>query len=61
VALFTFIGKTFGHLDKLMRRLQQNGFFEAKHADLFESLVANVRIPERPQRQNHDQQKRLIA
>ena len=34
-------------------------FFEAKHENLFESLVANVRIPSRPQKQNHDMKKRL--
>lgn len=36
-------------------------FFEAKHENLFESLVANVRIPGRPQRQHHDIQKRLLG
>jgi hypothetical protein len=36
-------------------------FFEAKHENLFESLVANVRIPGRPQQQHHDIQKRLIG
>ncbi len=32
--------------------------FEAKHENLFESLVANVRIPGKPQKQNHDAKKR---
>jgi hypothetical protein len=36
-------------------------FFEAKHENLFESLVANVRIPGKPQRQHHDIQKRLLG
>jgi hypothetical protein len=36
-------------------------FFEAKHENLFDSLVANVRIPGRPQRQYHDMQKRLLG
>lgn len=36
-------------------------FFEAKHENLFESLVANVRIPGKPQRQHHDMQKRLLG
>jgi transposase len=34
-------------------------FFEAKHDNLFECLVANVRIPGRPQKQHHDIEKRL--
>jgi hypothetical protein len=36
-------------------------FFEAKHENLFESLVANVRIPGRPQQQQHDIHKRLLG
>lgn len=36
-------------------------FFEAKHENLFESLMANVRIPGKPQRQHHDIQKRLLG
>jgi len=36
-------------------------FFESKHENLFESLVANVRIPGRPQQQKHDEHKRLIG
>lgn len=36
-------------------------FFEAKHESLFESLVMNVRIPQRPQKQRHNRQERLIA
>jgi hypothetical protein len=36
-------------------------FFEAKHANLFDSLVANVRIPGRPQQQKHDMQRRLLG
>ena len=36
-------------------------FFEAKHENLFESLVANVRIPGKPQRQHHDMHKRLLG
>jgi hypothetical protein len=36
-------------------------FFEAKHENLFESLVAHVRIPGRPKQQNHDEQKRQIG
>lgn len=35
-------------------------FFEAKHANLFESLVT-VRIPGRPQQQTHDRQRRLLG
>lgn len=34
-------------------------FFEAKHDNLFECLVAHVRIPGRPQEQHHDVEKRL--
>jgi hypothetical protein len=36
-------------------------FFEARHENLFDSLVANVRIPGRPQQQYHDIQKRLLG
>jgi hypothetical protein len=36
-------------------------FFEAKHENLFDSLVANVRIPGRPQQQHHDKEKRLLG
>jgi hypothetical protein len=36
-------------------------FFEAKHANLFEYLVANVRIPGRPQQQRHDRHRRLMG
>lgn len=36
-------------------------FFGAKHENLFESVVANVRIPGRPQKQYHDAEKRLIG
>lgn len=36
-------------------------FFEARHENLFDSLVANVRIPGRPQQQHHDMQKRLLG
>jgi hypothetical protein len=36
-------------------------FFEAKHENLFESLVVNVRIPGKPQRQHHDTNKRLLG
>lgn len=36
-------------------------FFESKHENLFDSLVANVRIPGRPQQQYHDVQKRLLG
>ena len=36
-------------------------FFEGKHANLFDSLVTNVRIPNRPQQQHHDIQKRLLG
>ena len=36
-------------------------FFEDKHANLFTSLVANVRVPGRPQKQHHDMQKRLLG
>jgi hypothetical protein len=36
-------------------------FFEAKHENLFESLVANVRIPGKPQQQHHDIKKRLLG
>lgn len=36
-------------------------FFGRKHESLFESLVTNVRIPGRPQKQNHDAKKRLIS
>lgn len=35
--------------------------FEAKHGNLFEVLVANTRIPGRPQRQHHDVEKRLFG
>lgn len=35
--------------------------FEAKHENLFESLVANVRIPGKPQKQNHGVKKRQLA
>lgn len=36
-------------------------FFEAKHDNLFDCLVENVRIPSRPKQQYHDMQKRLIG
>jgi hypothetical protein len=36
-------------------------FFEAKHENLFDSLVVNVRIPGKPQSQYHDTQKRLLG
>lgn len=36
-------------------------FFGAKHENLFESLVINVRIPGRPKQQHHDIKKRLIG
>ncbi len=36
-------------------------FFEAQHENLFESLVKDVRIPGRPQQQNHDMKKRLLG
>lgn len=36
-------------------------FFGSKHADLFEYLATNVRIPSRPKQQHHDLQKRLIG
>jgi hypothetical protein len=36
-------------------------FFEARHENLLDSLVANVRIPGRPQQQHHDMQKRLLG
>jgi len=35
--------------------------FEAKHDNLFESLVANVRIPGKPQKQYHDLERRQIG
>ena len=36
-------------------------FFGAKHENLFKSLVANVRIPGRPQQQHHDLERRLLG
>lgn len=36
-------------------------FFEEKHENLFEALVMNVRIPNKPKRQHHDIKKRLIG
>ena len=36
-------------------------FFKSKHADLFEHLVTNVRIPAKPKQQYHDLQKRLLG
>ena len=36
-------------------------FFEAEHENLFDSLLANMRIPGRPQQQYHDMQKRLLG
>lgn len=36
-------------------------FFGSKHDDLFEHLVANVRIPGRPKKQHHDLRKRLLG
>lgn len=35
--------------------------FGAKHEDLFETLVANVRIPSRPQKQYHDEKRRQLG
>jgi hypothetical protein len=35
--------------------------FKGRHENLFESLVSNVRIPGRPSRQRHDQEKRLMG
>jgi hypothetical protein len=36
-------------------------FFGSKHADLFEYLATNVRIPARPKQQHHDLRKRLMG
>lgn len=36
-------------------------FFEAKHKNLFDSLVMNVRIPDKPKQQYHDIKKRLLG
>lgn len=36
-------------------------FFEAKHENLFDSLVMRVRMPQRPQKQRHNRQERLVA
>ena len=36
-------------------------FFGARHENLFESLVTNVRIPSKPQKQHHDIEKRLLG
>lgn len=36
-------------------------FFKVKHENLFELLVATVRIPGRPQHQHHDQERRLLG
>ena len=36
-------------------------FFEAKHKNLFESLVENVRIPGKPQQQKHNREEKLAA
>lgn len=36
-------------------------FFEATHANLFDYLVSNVRIPGRPQSQKHDIHRRLLG
>jgi hypothetical protein len=36
-------------------------FFEGKHENLFDFLVENVRIPDRPKRQHHDMQRRLLG
>ena len=35
--------------------------FEAKHENLFDSLVENVRIPGKPQKQHHDKEKRRLG
>ena len=35
--------------------------FNNKHENLFESLLTNVRIPSKPKRQYHDQEKRKIG
>ena len=36
-------------------------FFGAKHENLFESLVENVRIPGKPKKQHHDAKKRQLG
>ena len=36
-------------------------FFGSKHESLFESMLANVRIPGSPKRQNHDPERRQIG
>lgn len=36
-------------------------FFEAKHENLFDCLVTNVRIPGRPQEQHHDMERRQLG
>ena len=36
-------------------------FFGIKHENLFDSLVADVRIPGKPKQQHHDEKKRLLG
>jgi len=36
-------------------------FFGVKHENLFDSLVANVRIPGKPKQQHHDTEKRFLG
>jgi len=49
------------HTRRLDNTTAAERFFGSKHEDLFESMVANVRIPGRPQNQNHDLKKRQIS
>ena len=42
------------HLRRSDGQTAASRFFGCEHANLFESLVANVRIPDRPKKQNYD-------
>jgi len=49
------------HRKRLDKTTAAQRFFNSAHENLFESLVANVRIPGRPQQQYHDPCKRLLG
>ena len=46
------------HIQQPDKTTAAERLFGCKHNNLFESLIANVRIPGRPQQQNHDVQRR---
>jgi hypothetical protein len=49
------------HIKRADQTTAAQRLFGNSHEDLFESLVKNVRIPGRPQKQHHDLNKRLLG